>query len=139
MTTRGLALALRQAGRSGTPADQRHATAIAVVRDAAVGAALGALALHSAVFAVALGGVGAVAGAARERARLDGEVRDRAERMRLELYTVNQLLAMHVRAGAGPIQAVQRVVDRGVGAVVDELGVGAARGAARRRGAPGLP
>ena len=28
---------------------------------------------------------------------------------------------MHVRSGAGPIQAVQRVVDRGAGAVVDEL------------------
>ena len=117
----GLALALRQAGRSGTPADQRHATALAVVRDGAVGAALGVLALHSAVFAVVLGAVGGVAGAARERSKLDREVRDRAERMRLELYTVNQLLAMHVRAGAGPIQAVQRVVDRGAGAVVDEL------------------
>jgi len=41
--------------------------------------------------------------------------------MRLELYTVNHLLAMHVRAGAGPVQAVQSVVDRGSGTVVDEL------------------
>jgi hypothetical protein len=40
--------------------------------------------------------------------RLDRAIRERAERMRLELYTVNQLLAMHVRTGAGPIQAVQR-------------------------------
>jgi len=116
-----IALQLRQAGRSGTPADHRHATALAVVRDSTIGAALGVLALHSAVFAVALGAVGGVSGAARERSKLDREVRDRAERMRLELYTVNQLLAMHVRAGAGPIQAVQRVVDRGVGAVVDDL------------------
>jgi Flp pilus assembly protein TadB len=53
--------------------------------------------------------------------------------MRLELYTVNQLLAMHVRTGAGPIQAVQRLVDRGVGAVVDEF---AAVLTAVRRGTP---
>jgi len=116
-----LALVLQQAGRSTTPADHRHSTAVAVVRDTAAGATLGALAPRSPVYAVGLAVVGAVAGAARVRARLDRDVRDRAERMRLELYTVNQLLAMHVRAGAGPIQAVQRVVDRGTGALVDEL------------------
>jgi hypothetical protein len=41
--------------------------------------------------------------------------------MRIELYTVNQLLAMHARVGGGVVQAVQRVVDRGNGAVVEEL------------------
>ena len=34
---------------------------------------------------------------------------------------MNQLLAMHVRTGAGPMQAVQCVVTRGRGAVVEEL------------------
>jgi tight adherence protein C len=34
---------------------------------------------------------------------------------------VNHLLAMHVRTGAGAMQAVQRIVERGHGAVVDEL------------------
>ena len=58
---------------------------------------------------------------------VDRAVTERAERIRLELYTVNQLLAMHVRTGAGPMQAVQRVVDRGRGVVVEEL-----RRAARR-------
>ena len=48
-------------------------------------------------------------------------VDQRRERIRLELYTVNQLLAMHVRTGAGPMQAMQRIVDRGRGAVVEEL------------------
>src|SRR5262249_30435405 len=64
---------------------------------------------------------GGVAGAARARGRLDRAIASRAERIRVELYTVNQLLAMHVRAGAGPIQALQRVVERGAGAVGDEL------------------
>lgn len=127
-----LSLLLHQAGRSVTPADHRHATVVAAARDGAAGAALSVVVLRSAVLTVALATVGSVAGASRVRARLDRDVRDRAERMRLELYTVNQLLAMHVRAGAGPVQAVQRVVDRGTGAVVDEL---AAVLAAVRRGA----
>ena len=49
-----------------------------------------------------------LAAPARARGR-----RARPARIRLELYTVNQLLAMHVRTGAGPMQAVQRLVDRG--------------------------
>ena len=42
---------------------------------------------------------GAVFGASRHRGRLDRRSRERRERIRLELYTVNQLLAMHVRIG----------------------------------------
>ena len=69
--------------------------------------------------------VGAVAGfvygASRSRARLERAIAARAARIRLELYTVNHLLAMQVRTGSGAMQAVQRVVDRGRGAVVEEL------------------
>jgi len=75
----------------------------------------------SPVVTLALAFCGALFGASRTRGRIDRAIRDRSERMRLELYTVNQLLAMHVRTGAGPIQAVQRLVDRGEGAVIDEL------------------
>ncbi len=64
---------------------------------------------------------GFVVGLTRSRRRLEREVADRAGRIRLELYTVNHLLAMHVRTGAGPMQAVQRLVDRGHGAAVSEL------------------
>src|SRR5262249_44552977 len=60
-------------------------------------------------------------GATRTRRKLERAISDRATRIRLELYTVNHLLAMHVRTGAGAIQAVQRVVARGRGAVIDEL------------------
>ena len=42
-------------------------------------------------------------------------------RIRVQLYTVNHLLAMQVRTGSGAMQAVQRVVERGRGAVVEEL------------------
>lgn len=68
-----------------------------------------------------LGVLGAVAGAGRTRGRVDRTVAERRARMRIELYTVNQLLAMHVRVGGGIVQAVSRVVARGNGAVVDEL------------------
>jgi Flp pilus assembly protein TadB len=65
---------------------------------------------------------GATIGTTRPRRALERAVATRATQMRQELYTVNQLLAMHVRTGSGPMQAVQRVVGRGRGAVVDELG-----------------
>ena len=55
------------------------------------------------------------------RGRLDRAIADRRERIRLELYTVNQLLAINLRTGAGPLQATQRIVDRGTGAMVEEL------------------
>ena len=41
--------------------------------------------------------------------------------MRIELYTVNQLLAMHIRVGAGVVAAVRRVTDRVGGEVAHEL------------------
>jgi Flp pilus assembly protein TadB len=117
-----LRLALRQAGYEGvTPADHRTRVASWAVRGGGLGAAFGIVVMRSALLTVGLALLGAVYGSARARGRLDRAIHERAERMRLELYTVNQLLAMHVRSGAGPIQAVQRVVDRGAGAVVDEL------------------
>jgi tight adherence protein C len=113
---------LRRAGRRDlTPDDYL----IHQFRDGLVGAALGGAAvgflLHAPIAAAVAAVAGFVAGLTRTRRRLDREVAKRAERIRLELYTVNHLLAMHVRTGAGPIQAVQRVVDRGHGASVGEL------------------
>jgi tight adherence protein C len=71
---------------------------------------------------VLVGGVaGFVYGASQARARLERRIAARAARIRLELYTVNHLLAMQVRTGSGAMQAVQRVVERGRGAVVQEL------------------
>jgi Flp pilus assembly protein TadB len=64
---------------------------------------------------------GLVYGSTRWKGRIDRAIEDRRERLRLELYTVNQLLAIHLRTGAGPVQATQRIVDRGTGAMVEEL------------------
>jgi tight adherence protein C len=118
-----LELALTHAGFvTVTPDDYRSRVALAVLAGSAVGAALGAFGLHSTLFTLALLVCGGVGGASRVRARVDRAMTARRERLRLELYTVNQLLAMHVRTGAGPIQAVQRIVDRGRGVLVHELG-----------------
>ncbi|MEA1903043.1 MAG: type II secretion system F family protein [Actinomycetota bacterium] len=70
---------------------------------------------------LALAGLGLVIGSTRTRGRLDRAIEDRREMMRIEVYTVNQLLAMRVRAGGGVIQAVKATTTRGRGAVVDEL------------------
>lgn len=64
---------------------------------------------------------GFVYGASRSRSQLERLIAARAARIRLELYTVNHLLAMQVRTGSGAMQAVQRVVERGRGVVVEEL------------------
>jgi Flp pilus assembly protein TadB len=114
---------LRQAGEiDRTPDEYRvrqlgEALAVAVVSGAAIG-----MMVRAPAVALLAGVAGFVVGLTRPRRRLEREVTSRAAQIRHELYTVNQLLAMHVRTGAGPMQAVQRLVDRGHGAVVGELG-----------------
>lgn len=113
---------LRQAGEvDRTPDEYRvrqlgEALAVAVTSAAAIGTLV-----RTPTVALLAGSAGFVAGLTRSRRRLEREVTSRSARIRLELYTVNQLLAMHVRTGAGPMQAVQRLVDRGHGVVVGEL------------------
>jgi tight adherence protein C len=65
--------------------------------------------------------LGVVIGLARQRGRLDRAIEARRQRMRIEIYTINHLLAMRVRAGGGVVQAVSQIVLRGQGEVVDEL------------------
>lgn len=114
---------LRHAGRVDTDPDHyRWHVLVHVGAMSAAGLVVGVLVLKSAVLALVLVVCGVVVGTARSRARLEREIEQRRERIRLELYTVNQLLALQIRSGAGPVQATQRIVDRGSGAVVQELG-----------------
>jgi pilus assembly protein TadC len=117
-----LQLALWQAGaRAVTPDDYRAGVAVRTLGFGVAGGALGALVLRSGPAALGLATCGAVVGASRGRGRLERAIGERRERIRLELFTVNQLLAMHLRTGAGPVQATRRIVERGSGALVDEL------------------
>lgn len=111
---------------TGVPA-QRRATELrvreltAAATGTAAGVATGLLLPGGAAPAVLLGLLGGVVGATRWRSRIDRAIEQRRTRMRIELYTVNQLLALNVRVGGGVIQAVRRVVGRGNGTVIDEL------------------
>lgn len=112
---------LRAAGLDGDPDGFRVRQFRTAALAAGAGIALGGLALRSAPMTLVLAGCGAAVGVTREPARLARLADERRQRMRLELVTIDQLLAIHVRAGAGPVQAVTRVVERGDGVVVDEL------------------
>jgi tight adherence protein C len=117
-----LELRLAQAGLAGVSVDEhrvRQASQGAVAAVLGGGAAAVVLRAPIGTLAVAVGA--GFWGVTRARAAVDRAIAQRAERIRLELPTVNQLLALHVRTGAGPMQAVQRVVARGHGVVVDEL------------------
>ena len=87
----------------------------------AAGAALGMIVFQRTGAALGLAFVGFVVGATRWRGRVDRAIEDRSERARIELYTVNQLLAMRTRAGGGVIQAVQHVAERGQGVIAGDL------------------
>jgi Flp pilus assembly protein TadB len=116
-----LRLRLRQAGRRDVSIEEHRVRSLGTaVLCGAVGAVPG-IVLHQPILTLGLGACGLVYGAARARGRLDRAIGDRRERIRLELYTVNQLLAINLRTGAGPLQATQRIVDRGTGAMVEEL------------------
>lgn len=93
----------------------------ASVLGVAGGGVVGLVVFGSAGAALGLAFVGFVVGATRWRGRVDSAIEERSERARIELYTVNQLLAMRTRAGGGVIQAVQLVAERGQGVVAGDL------------------
>jgi tight adherence protein C len=116
-----LRLKLRQAGfHDLTPEEYRIRALGQAALFTAAGAAIG-IALRSPILTLLLAVCGLLYGSTRWKGRIDRAIGDRRECLRLELYTVNQLLAIHLRTGAGPVQATQRIVDRGTGAMVEEL------------------
>ena len=70
---------------------------------------------------VALVVLAVIFGVGRVRGRLDSAIEARRELMRIEIYTINQLLAMRVRAGGGVVQAVRAITQRAAGEVAGEL------------------
>lgn len=122
-----LAMRLRQAGMLREIPEPLRAQEYRVrqlgasVGGAGIGAAVMVATGRGPVTVIGVALLGFVIGATRLRGRLDRAIEDRRARMRIELYTVNQLLAMNVRVGGGVVQAVRRVTTRGNGAVVEEL------------------
>lgn len=122
-----LAIRLRQAGIYPHLADdervaafrlrQLGAIAIGGVAGGAVGVALG----FTPRGVVGLIVVGVVAALGRARGRVERILENRQLRMRIEIYTIDQLLALRVRAGGAVLQAVNGVIETGRGEVVGEL------------------
>ncbi len=129
MSEEQLALRLRQAryfpGRSDRDrvASYRIKVLWTAVTFAGVGAGLGVLLRQSAPAVLATSLVLGVSGVLRVRGRLDRALRQRRSVMRIEIATVNQLLAIMVRSGSGALHAVGELTARGRGEVIGELGV----------------
>jgi tight adherence protein C len=116
-----LRLKLRQAGFHDLTTEEYRIRALGqTALFTAAGGAIG-IAVRSPLLTLLLAVCGLAYGSTRWKGRIDRAIEDRRERIRLELYTVNQLLAIHLRTGAGPVQATQRIVDRGTGAMIEEL------------------
>ena len=64
---------------------------------------------------------GGFTGSFRVRGRLDRAVEHRRSMMKIEVSTINQLLAIRVRSGSGVMQAVGEMTARGRGEVIGEL------------------
>lgn len=122
-----LALKIRQAGLfTGTNESQRvqeyRMRQFATASLGAIGAGvMGLLLVRPTLMVLVLAITGFVGGAAYWRGRIDRAIELRRARMEIELYTINQQLALRVRIGGGVISAVRQIVIRGRGAVIDEL------------------
>ena len=79
------------------------------------------LVIEGPVFMAVFALLGFTYGVLSARGRIDKAVTERRERMRGELYTINQLIAMRTRVGGGVADAIRHVVIRGNGAFIDEL------------------
>ncbi|MDW3212637.1 MAG: type II secretion system F family protein [Ilumatobacteraceae bacterium] len=120
-------LRLRQAGLDLTVEQYRTRQLAYTVGAVVAGAAIGVVLGGSAGIVLLLAVLGGLWGATRWRGRVDRLITKRRERMRSELYTICQLLAIYLRTGDTPAGAVDRLVRRSRGEVVGELAAGAAQ------------
>lgn len=121
-----LSLRLRQAGIYPDLAEVDRVQEYrlrSLIRSIAYSCGLGllGLVLSGALYMVVFAVLGFVYGVLDTRARIDKAVNARCERIRGELYTINQLIALRTRVGGGVADAIRHVVVRGSGALVDEL------------------
>lgn len=117
-----LSLRLRQAGfRDVRPEQYRMRQLGYALGGVALGIFIGLTVMKSFLGVVLMAFCFGFPGAAIQRTRVERAVDARRERMRSEAYTVAQLMAVHVRTGHGPVEAVRAVCALGRGPVVAEL------------------
>lgn len=114
-------LRLRQAGLSMTAEQYRTRQLAYTVGALSAGAFTGLMLGRSAGTVILLTVAAGLWGATRWRARVDKMITQRRERMRSEMYTVCQLIAIYLRTGDTPAGAVDRLVRRANGEVITEL------------------
>jgi Flp pilus assembly protein TadB len=117
-----LALRLRQAGfENSDPTAYRMRQLAWTVCGLILGGTLGVMVLESAsgtlLMLVAFGFPASIL----QRNRLESAIARRRLRMRVEVYTIAQLVAVHLRTGYGPVQAIRSVCAVGSGPVIEEL------------------
>ena len=126
-TEEQLALKIRQAGLFGGTEDTQRVQEYRIrqfttaVAGAVLAAFLGFVLAQPTLMVLLLAGTGFAGGAAYWRSRIDRAIEGRRARMEIELYTINQQLALRVRIGGGIVSAVRHLAERGSGAVVGEL------------------
>lgn len=121
-TRDSIELRLRQAGFVDVEADQYRMRQLAyTVGGLTIGIALGLSRGFSAALVLATGALLAFPAATFQRNRVDRAIEERRELMRVELYTVTQLIAVYLRAGSSAVDAVRNVTVRGQGPIVEEL------------------
>lgn len=126
-TEEALSLKLRQAAMLTETAPERRLQEyrmrqfLLAAAGAAGGFIVGVALNRSTGLVLMLAIAGFAGGGSFWRGKVDRAIEERTARMRIELYTINQLLAMRVRVGGGVVSAVRSVVERGRGAIVEEL------------------
>jgi tight adherence protein C len=120
-------LRLRQAGMRMTVEQYRTRQLAYTAGALAVGAFIGLALGRRAGTVILLAAAAGIWGATRWRGQLDRRISKRRDRMRAELYTMCQLLAIYLRTGDTPSGAVDRLIRRTGGEVSAELAEAAAQ------------
>lgn len=122
-----LAIKIKQSGLFNTTEESqrvqeyRMRQLVTAVTGSAAAGGLGMALARPTLMILILATSGFAGGAAYWRSRIDRAIDERRSRMEIELYTINQQLALRVRIGGGVVSAVRQLAERGRGAVVGEL------------------
>lgn len=120
-------LRIKQSGLFDAMPEEDRLAALRLRQLGSVAAATGLGAAASILLGMSTGRViaatllGVVVGATRQRGRLDRAIESRRAMMRIEIYTVAQLIAMRIKAGGGVMFGVAQLVMHGRGHVISEL------------------
>lgn len=117
-----LALRHRQAGLGHVdPVHHRMRQLAWTVAGLTLGIVLGAMLLNSVGGVLLLMVAFGFPASTRQRNRLDRAIAVRRSKMRSEVYTVTQLIAVRLRTGHGPVESIRAVTTSCSGPVADEL------------------